>query len=90
MMPSWRFDKIMDFHSSVMESGKVERYHQHNWRARAGLMERYLAVALALEDAEPVDFLQLEHRSYPIKIFKPDWAKSSLYQRLSRYIQNHL
>jgi hypothetical protein len=89
MMPSRGFDKIMNFHSSVMESGKVERYHQHNWRARAGLMERYLAVALALEDAEIVDRFQLEHRSYPIKIIQPDWAKSSLYHRLSHYIQKH-
>jgi hypothetical protein len=89
MMPSWRFEKIMKFHSFIMESGKVEQYHQHNWRARAGLMERYLAVALALEDMEIVDFLQLEHRSYPIKILKPDWAKSTFYQRLSHYIQKH-
>ena len=89
MIPSRRFDKMMGFHSSVMESGKVERYHQHNWRARAGLMERYLAVALALEDAEIVDRFQLEHRSYPIKVFKPGWAKLSLYQRLSLYIQKH-
>jgi len=90
MIPSRRFDKMMGFHSSVMESGKVERYHQHNWRARAGLMERYLAVALALEDAEIVDRFQLEHRSYPIKVFKPGWATLSLYQRLSLYIQKHI
>lgn len=90
MMPSGRFDKIMNFHSFVMESGKVERYHQHNWRARAGLMERYLAVEFALEDAEIVDVFQLEHRSYPIKIIQPDWAEPSIYLKVMRYLQKHL
>ncbi len=89
MMPSWRFDRIMAFHSFIMESGKVERYHRHNWRARAGLMARYLAVALALEEAECVDSFQLEHRSYPIKILKPQWVTSTPYLRLLRFIHNH-
>jgi hypothetical protein len=89
MLPSGRFDKIMAFHSFIMESGKVERYHRHNWRARAGLMERYLAVELALEDAECVDAIQLEHRSYPIRIFTPGWVKSTPYLKLLRFIHNH-
>jgi hypothetical protein len=89
LMPSGRFDRIMAFHSSIMDSGKVERYHQHNWRARAGLMERYLAVECALEDTECIDAFQLEHRSYPIKILNPQWVTSTPYLRLLRFIHNH-
>ena len=89
MMPSSRFDRIMSFHAFIMESGKVEQYHQHNWRSRAGLMERYLAVEFTLEDAELVDAIQLEHRAYPIKVLKPDWVKSSLYKKILRWIHKH-
>jgi hypothetical protein len=48
------------------------------------------AVEFALEDAEMVDTIQLEHRAYPIKILKPDWAEPSLYQRFLCYIHKHL
>ncbi len=90
MMPSANFNKIMQFHSYIIDSGKVNSYHKHNWRAPAGLMERYLAVELALEDCEIVDSIQLEHRSYPIKVLQPNWFKPTLYQQLMRYIQKHI
>jgi hypothetical protein len=83
------FEKMMAFHSAIMDSGKVEQYHQHNWRARAGLMERYLAVELALQEGDIVDSIQLEHRSYPVKILKPDWFRPTLKQQLMRYIDKH-
>jgi len=90
MLPSAMFDRIMKFHSFIMESGKVEKYHQHNWRARAGLMERYLAVELALQEGEIIDSIELEHRNYPIKIIKPDWFKPTFYQLIKSYIHNRL
>jgi hypothetical protein len=91
MLPSSLFDTMMVFHSAIMDSGKVEQYHQHNWRARAGLMERYLAVALALQDIEAITDIQLEHRSsYPIKVLNPDWFKPTFYQRMMAYIYKHL
>jgi hypothetical protein len=90
MLPSSTFDKVMKFHTHIMDSGKVEQYHQHNWRARAGLMERYLAVTLALQEGEIVDSIELEHRSYPIKVFKPDWFKPTIYQKIMRYIQKRI
>ena len=80
----------MQFHSYIIDSGKVNHYHKHNWRAPAGLMERYLAVELALEDCEIVDSIQLEHRSYPIKVLQPNWFKPTLYQKLMQYIQKHI
>jgi hypothetical protein len=90
MLPSSMFDKMMRFHSHIMDSGKVEKYHQHNWRARAGLMERYLAVELALQDGEIIDAIQLEHRSYPIKVLKPDWFNPTFNLRLRQYIQKRI
>lgn len=90
MLPSATFDRIMRFHSFIIDSGKTEQYHQHNWRARAGLMERYIAVELALQDGETIDSIQLEHRNYPIKILKPDWFKPTFYQQMKRYIQKRI
>lgn len=89
IQPTAMFEKMMAFHSAIMDSGKVEQYHQHNWRARAGLMERYLAVELALQEGDIVDSIQLEHRSYPVKILKPDWFRPTLKQQLMRYIDKH-
>jgi hypothetical protein len=90
MLPSPMFEKMMVFHSEMMDSGKIEQYHQHNWRARAGLTERYLAVELALQVGEIVDTIQLEHRSLPIKILRPDWFNPTFYQRMMAYIYKHL
>lgn len=86
LIPSRIFDKIMPFHVSMMESGKVEAYHRHNWRSPAILMERYLAVALALEDAPIDDAFQLEHRAYPIRVFQPDWFAPSAWRRALAYM----
>jgi len=82
LVPTQMFHKLMKFHTYIMESGKVENYHRHNWRAKAGLMERYLAVELALEETGTIDSIQLEHRAYPIKVLKPDWYRPSLLKRL--------
>jgi len=90
LLPSQRFDRMMRFHSFIMESGKVERYHRHNWRSRAGLMERYFAIEFALEEAKKVDSIQLEHRHYTIKVLRPAHAKPSLYLDVLRYIQKHM
>lgn len=87
LMPSRIFEKIMSFHAAIMESGKVERYHRHNWRSPAGLMERYLAVSLALEDAPIDDSIQLEHRSYPVKVLKPEWFEPSPWRKVVAYLQ---
>ena len=87
LMPSAMFDRIMKFHTYVMESGKVEGYHRHNWRSPAGLMERYLAVALALEEAPINSSIQLEHRDLPVKVLKPDWFKLSTWRRAVAYLQ---
>jgi hypothetical protein len=87
LMPSSMFDRIMGFHSYVMESGKVEGYHRHNWRSPAGLMERYLAVSLALEKAPINTSIQLEHRDLPVKVLKPDWFKLSAWRRFVAYFQ---
>jgi len=87
LIPSAMFGKIMKFHTSIMDSGKVEKYHRHNWRMPAVLMERYLAVALALEDA-PIDgSILLEHRSYPVKVMKPDWFRPSSWRKVVAYLQ---
>lgn len=86
LIPSRIFEKIMPFHIAIMESGKVERYHRHNWRSPAGLMERYLAVALALEEAQIDDSLQLEHRDLPIKVLKPEWFSPSFWRRFVAYL----
>lgn len=87
LIPSGIFEKVMAFHSHIMESGKVERYHRHNWRSPAGLMERYVAVSLALEDA-PIDrSIQLEHRSLPVKVLKPDWFAPSSWRKAIAYVQ---
>lgn len=87
LMPSAMFDRLMAFQASVIESGKVEGYHRHNWRSPAGLMERYLAVSLALEDA-PIDAsIQLEHRNLPVKVTKPDWFSTPHWRRLVAYLQ---
>ncbi len=87
LMPSRIFDKIMPFHVRIMDSGKVEGYHRHNWRSPGGLMERYLAVALALEDA-PIDgSIQLEHRSLPVKVLTPEWFRPSAWRRAVAYLQ---
>jgi hypothetical protein len=87
LMPSAMFDRIMKFHTSVMESGKVEGYHRHNWRSPAGLMERYLAVSLALEEAPINSSIQLEHRDLPVKVLKPDWFKLSKWRSAVAYLQ---
>jgi hypothetical protein len=87
LIPARIFGKIMPFHVSIMESGKVEVYHRHNWRSPAILMERYMAVALALEDAPIDDAIQLEHRAYPVRVFKPDWFAPSAWRRAVAYIQ---
>jgi hypothetical protein len=84
LLPTKIFEKIMKFHVFIIDSGKVENYHQHNWRARAGLMERYYAVELALEHAKMIDSIQLEHRNYPIKVLKPDWFQLPLLKRLKQ------
>jgi len=87
LAPSAVFERVMGFHASIMESGKVEGYHRHNWRSPAGLMERYLAVALALEDV-PIDrSIQLEHRDLPVKVVRPDWFRPSAWRRAVAYIQ---
>jgi hypothetical protein len=77
----------MAFHSFIMESGKVEQYHRHNWRSPAGLMERYMAVSLALEDAPIDNSIQLEHRSLPVKVLKPDWFAPSSWRKVVAYLQ---
>lgn len=87
LLPSSIFDKVMAFHSFIMESGKVERYHRHNWRSPAGLMERYMAVALALEDAPIDDSIQLEHRDLSVKVLKPEWFHLSPWRRAVAYLQ---
>lgn len=87
LMPTSMFDRIMPFHASVMESEKVEGYHRHNWRSPAGLMERYLAVSLALEDAPINSSIQLEHRNLPVKVLKPDWFHLSKWRRAVAYLQ---
>ncbi len=87
LMPSATFDRLMTFQAAVMESGKVEGYHRHNWRAPAVLMERYLAVSLALEDA-PIDCsILLEHRELPVKVLKPDWFAPSHWRKTVAYLQ---
>lgn len=90
LMPSRIFEKIMPFHTRIMESGKVEGYHRHNWRAPAGFMERYLAVALALEDAPIDDAIQLEHRSLPVKVLKPEGFEPSAWRKVVAYINRKL
>lgn len=87
LMPSGIFEKIMPFHTHIMDSGKVERYHRHNWRSPGGLMERYLAVALALEDAPIDDAIRLEHRSLPVKVLKPEWFHPSAWRKAVAYLQ---
>ncbi|MFH1146358.1 MAG: hypothetical protein V1736_01470 [Pseudomonadota bacterium] len=87
LLPTKIFERIMNFHAFIMESGRIENYHIHNWRAKAGLMERYLAVELALEQAAIIDAIQLEHREYPIRVLKPDWFRPSLLRRLRRCFQ---
>lgn len=82
LMPSRLFEKIMHFHSHIMETGKIEKYHTFNWRSNAGLMERYLAVALSLQHTDIITDIQLEHRSYDIKVVKPEWSELSLFKRL--------
>lgn len=87
LMPSSMFDRIMQFHTSVMESGKIEEYHRHNWRSPAILMERYLAVSLALEDTPINSSIQLEHLNLPVKVLKPDWFHPSIWRRVVAYLQ---
>jgi hypothetical protein len=87
LLPSRIFEKVMAFHASVVDSGKVEGYHRHSWRAPAILMERYLAVALALEDAPIDDSIQLEHRSLPVKVMKPEWFQPSSWRKAVAYLQ---
>ncbi|MGZ8459931.1 MAG: hypothetical protein ACXWW2_05845 [Candidatus Deferrimicrobiaceae bacterium] len=87
LIPSRIFEKVMAFHSYIMESGKVERYHRHNWRSPAGLMERYMAVSLALEDAPIDNSIQLEHRSLPVKVLKPAWFAPSSWRKAVAYLQ---
>ncbi len=90
LMPSAMFDRIMPFHTSVMESRKVEGYHRHNWRSPAGLMERYLAVSLALEEAPVDSSIILEHRDLPVKVLKPDWFKLSRWRRTIAWLQKKI
>jgi hypothetical protein len=90
LIPSAMFGRIMPFHAAIMESGKVEGYHRHNWRSPAGLMERYLAVSLALESAPIDSSIQLEHRDLPVKVLKPDWFKLSLWRRCIAWLQRKL
>lgn len=87
LLPSRIFEKVMPFHVSVMDSGKVEGYHRHSWRAPAILMERYLAVALALEDAPIDDSIPLEHRELPVKVLKPEWFQPSSWRKAVAYLQ---
>jgi hypothetical protein len=87
LIPSAMFERIMPFHISIMESGKVERYHRHNWRSPAGLMERYLAVSLALEKARIDTSIQLEHRDLPVKVTKPEWFRLSQWRRAVAWLQ---
>jgi len=82
LIPSSIFEKIMKFHTFIVESEKVERYHRFNWRSNAGLMERYFAVELALEKAKIDVSIQLEHREMPIKVVKPEWKEISLLKKL--------
>ena len=86
LVPSSLFEKIMRFHSHIMETGRIERYHTFNWRSNAGIMERYLAVALSLEDAEIITDIQLEHKSYDIKVIKPEWSERSLFKKMRNKI----
>jgi len=87
LAPSRIFEKIMAFHLFIMESGKVEHYHRHNWRSPGGLMERYLAVSLALEDAPMDDTIHLEHHWLPDKVLKPEWFTPSTWRRVVAYLQ---
>jgi len=82
LMPSRIYDKIMQFHSFIMESGRIEKYHSFNWRSNAGIMERYLAVELCLESAPIITDINLEHRSYDIKVVKPEWSEKSFIKHL--------
>lgn len=87
IMPSAMFERIMPFQASIMESGKVEGFHRHIWRAPAVLMERYLSVSLALEEA-PIDCsILMEHRELPVKVLRPDWFKPSRWRRTVAYLQ---
>jgi len=87
LIPSAMFDRIMPFHTSIIESGKVEGYHRHNWRSPGGLMERYLAVSLALEDAPIDSSILLEHCELPVKVLKPNWYTPSRWRRIVAYLQ---
>ena len=81
LMPVKTFEKIMKFHSFIIESKKLEKFHRFNWRANAILMERYLAVELALEKASMIDSIQLEHREYNIKVRRPEWSETSFLKK---------
>lgn len=82
LMPVHIYDKIMAFHTFIMESGRIEKFHTFNWRSNAGIMERYLAVELSLESAPIVTDILLEHRSCDIKVVKPEWSEKSLFKQL--------
>lgn len=88
LMPTKIFEKIMTFHTFIIDSGRVEPFHSFNWRSNAGLMERYLAVELALEDAKMVDSIQLEHREYDIKVVKSEWLEMSSFKKFRHYLKN--
>ena len=88
LMPSKIFEKIMAFHTFIIESGRVEPFHSFNWRSNAGLMERYLAVELALEEAKMVDSIQLEHRAYDVKVVRPEWLEMSSFKKFRHYLKN--
>jgi len=88
LMPNKNFEKIMAFHTFIIESGSVEPFHSFNWRSNAGLMERYLAVELALEDVKMVESIQLEHRECDIKVVKSEWLEMSTFKRFRHYLKN--
>jgi hypothetical protein len=82
LIPSNIYSKIMRFHSFIMESERIEKFHTFNWRSNAGIMERYLAVELCLEKAPIITDIELEHRSYDIKVVKPEWSEKSFFKSI--------
>ena len=90
LMPSNIFEKTMKFHAHIIETGRVEPFHTFNWRSNAGLMERYLAVELALENARIIDSIDLEHRECDIKVVKPQWREMSWFKKLRYRLLNRI
>lgn len=89
LIPTKTFEKIMALITSIIESGRLEKYYRTNWRGKAIILERYWSVALALEKAKFIDSIHLEHRSYPIKITTPHHFNNSGFRKFFTRIFNN-